>query len=287
MIINSKFRKNAGFSGSSSIVAVNTSLKITGTLFTRNIYDVEKTTLPKDYAFDPDDDNILRDHYQYPFIKFNENISATLSAYNYSRITLENVAFTDNDEESRIESEFIKLLAYDGYADPTVSVSVESSCTDNKKFSFNYNWSVNMRYDARRCDVSKVFNHREIFKPKGGVVELYDFNEDYKIVKKRVGYMYIHNHFEEAEAILVKEGENVPRHNIVGGLAPYKTVLITLSSICFVVLVVGCSLIYIYRRKPENRLKKKTPEQKSVMDGLINKSEKIEDENTEVNGAEL
>ena len=99
--------------------------------------------------------------------------------------------------------------------------------------------------------------------------------------------MYIHNHFEEAEAILVKEGENVPRHNIVGGLAPYKTVLITLSSICFVVLVVGCSLIYIYRRKPENRLKKKTPEQKSVMDGLINKSEKIEDENTEVNGAEL
>ncbi len=164
MIINSKFRKNTGFSGSSSIVAVNTSLKITGTLFTRNIYDVEKTTLPKDYAFDPDDDNILRDHYQYPFIKFNENISATLSAYNYSRITLENVAFTDNDEESRIESEFIKLLAYDGYADPTVSVSVESSCTDNKKFSFNYNWSVNMRYDARRCDVSKVFNHREIFK---------------------------------------------------------------------------------------------------------------------------
>ena len=116
---------------------------------------------------------------------------------------------------------------------------------------------------------------------------MYDFNEDYKIVKKRVGNMYIHNHFEEAEAILVKEGENVPRHNIVGGLAPYKTVLITLSSICFVVLVVGCSLIYIYRRKPENRLKKKTPEQKSVMDGLINKSEKIEDENTEVNGAEL
>ena len=73
-------------------------------------------------------------------------------------------AFTYNNEESIIESEFIKLLAYDGYADPTVSVSVESSFTDNKKFSFNYNWSVNMRYDARRCDVSKVFNHREIFK---------------------------------------------------------------------------------------------------------------------------
>ena len=285
LIINSKFRKNSGMSGSSAIVIENSTVSINGTQFVRNSNDVMHSIVSKNNVLMEENETILLPATSHG-IKIHNIFSSTLSAYGKSSITLGNVAFNDNEEESGLGPQFSNLTSYDGYAEESVKIAVEDSCTDNKRMNFNYNWSTNLKYNARKCDLNKVYDYREYFVPTTKTYTTTDFEKNnavyvLKEVQKTAVIYEVENRIDSVTNLT--RAIPPPRPTaypvppaIKEGLAPYKTVLITVGSICFVVLVIGVALIYKYRKKPENRLKKKTPEQKAVMDGLINKNEDSE-----------
>jgi hypothetical protein len=286
LVINSKFRKNSGLVGPSAIVMEDTTLSINSTKFLRNNNDVMASIVPKDFT-KYEQNETLAEHKLIKGVKFHQNISATLGAYGQSKLSLDNVAFNDNEDESGIGSEFFNLVSYDGYADPTVEISVEYSCTDNKRLNFNYNWSSQLKYDAKKCDLyKKMYDYREYILPANKSHETYDFikhNSDYQIIKvnsNAVVYDVDKRIDVESSIVFVQPPPKPTPYPapapIKEGLAPYKTALISVGSICFVVIVVGVAIIYKYRKKPENRLKKKTPEQKAVMDGLMTKKQEEE-----------
>jgi hypothetical protein len=287
LVINSKFRKNSGMCGASAIVAEDSKLSINGTQFLRNNNDVMHWIVPKDYQGYEEEELISQGPSSHG-IKTHENFSATISVYgNKSVLILGNVAFNDNEEETGIGPQFSSLISYDGYAEESVKIIVEDSCTDNKRYNFNYNWSDNLKYSARKCELNRTYDYREKFVPVPERVEVYDFvknNADY-ILTKVTKSAILYDLDERVDVISnLTFTKPPPRPTpypipppIKEGLAPYKTVLISVGSICFVVLVVGVALIYKYRKKPENRLKKKTPEQKAVMDGLMEKKNDGED----------
>ena len=282
LIINCKFRKNAGFIGTSSLIVEGTNLKLNGTIFTRNVIDVEESSLPKDYiAYNHS--LLIYPHKAIPGITYFDTISATFSAYKKSHISMNNVVFSDNEDESGLDSPLFNLTGYDGYADDSVTFDVTWACTDTKRFNFNYNWSSNLVFDYRNCDLLKQYDYREIIVPNTE-------NEETVYVLEKQGSGYVTKETTVKGIIYSPSGDinmttdlkrvipppaptPIPAEIVSEGLAPYKTILISVGAVCFVVCVVGCVLIYKYRKKPENRLKKKTPEQKAVMDGLMNNKE--------------
>ena len=282
LIINCKFRKNAGFIGTSSLIVEGTTLKLNGTIFTRNVIDVEESSLPKDYiAFNHS--LLVYPHKAIPGITYYDTISATFSAYKNSKISMNNVVFSDNEDESGLDSPLFNLTGFDGYADDTVTFDVYWACTDTKRFNFNYNWSSNLVFDYRNCDLLKQYDYREIITPNLD-------NEEKVFILEKQGSNYVAKEKTVKGIIYSPNGDTnmtsdikrvmpppaptpIPAEVLSEGLAPYKTILISVSAVCFVVCIVGSALIYKYRKKPENRLKKKTPEQKAVMDGLISNKE--------------
>ena len=181
LVNQNTFRKNTGFFGTSSLIVSDTNLKLNDTLFLKNNVDFEESNRPSSYTQIPQE-QLIKDHTVIPGVTTPLEFSVSFSAYGKSNVYLDNVAFSDSENEAEIlNSTYFTLASLDGYAEESVSIHVKSSCSDARNSAFNTNWE-GITFTDDICDVSEYYRHIEVFSP------VYQLNKAYQILDQ--GYNY-------------------------------------------------------------------------------------------------
>jgi hypothetical protein len=262
LFIQNVFKKNTGFFGCSSLIIHDSNVRINDTVFLKNNLDFKCDNLEEGYFY-INESKFIMDHAAIPGVTTPRKIAIAVSAYGQSTLTLQNVAFSDSENEAEVlNSTYINLTAIDGYAEPSVRITGSATCTDTTNLAFVGEWNVPFVDDE--CDISPYFRHIESYAPVYTKIIRYSIKkvgERYQIQPYDImGVTY--DPISRADCpVSIDEyipfepdypEPEKPKAQIEKSSNTAMTIIILF--ICFTIIILVCTAIYFCRQPPEDRL---------------------------------